>query len=154
MQPQAKADGYDREAYAHMLELGGASKKSVPTQIALFSSQARAVYLIKLKGPLDTPKKAQIAGGLMKTPDQLQGTGDDRDARFCQIDRTTKLAVKQWCSRQGHKAVFVRITKAYKELSDDSIYPTLGKDATLPQNRSQDAHLVKTSLNDFLLAQQ
>jgi len=154
VQPQAEADGFDREAYAHMLELGGASKKLVPTQIALSSSQARAVYLVKLEGLLDTSKKVQIAGSLMKTPDQLQGTGDDGDANFCQIDGTTKLTIEQWCSRQGHKAVFVRITKAYKELSDDSIYPTLGKDATLPQYRPQDAHLVEKSLNDFLPAQQ
>lgn len=136
---QVEPEGHDRESYEHLLEIGGSAKKpsSITTQVALSLSQARAIYLIKLEGALDTAKKVQVASALLNIPKVFQGTGDDGDALFCQVDGATKLMIDNWISKQNssYKAVFVRIKNAYKEFSDHSIYPTLGQDATLPQNR-------------------
>jgi hypothetical protein len=47
-------------------------------------------------------------------------------------------------SEQNFTPVIVPEGKAYKELSAESRYPTLGKDMTLPQHRPQVPHLLKT----------
>ena len=148
IQAQAELDGYDREAYEHMLEHGGASAKSTITQAILSPTQLRAMYLVRLEGPIDTPNKIRIAGDLTKIPDTLNGTGEEEDSQFCQVDATAKHAIEQWCFAIGFKSTFVRITKAHKELSDTSIYSTLGRDATLPQNRFQDIQIIKPNNDD------
>lgn len=51
------------------------------------------------------------------------------------LDLSTKYQLSSFiCARR----------KAYKELSSTSLYPTLGKDTTLPQYRSQDKHFLAT----------
>ncbi|RDL41402.1 uncharacterized protein BP5553_01381 [Venustampulla echinocandica] len=137
VQSQMEPQWCDREAYEHMLELGGKAKKST-AQAKLSPAQARAVYILKLEGALDTPAKVEAAGGLRKIPQVFQGTGDDGDAAFCQVDGATKLEIESWVlGKKGlnFKPTFVRITKAFKELSPGSLYPTLGQDATLPHHR-------------------
>ncbi|RDW85448.1 hypothetical protein BP5796_03773 [Coleophoma crateriformis] len=140
---QMESRGYDREAYEHKFELGTPMLKKSTSRSDISSLQARAIYLLKLEGALDTPKKVQEAGNLIRLPETLQGTGEDGDATFCQVDGRTKLEIDDWVSRQDLKfqPVFIRVKMAYKELSNESIYPTLGQDSTLPQYRPQEAHL-------------
>jgi hypothetical protein len=69
VQAQMEDKGYDREANEHMLDLGGVkAKKSSTAQVRISPLQVRSVYLPKLESALDTVKKVQNAGGLMKTP--------------------------------------------------------------------------------------
>ncbi|RDW75383.1 hypothetical protein BP6252_06525 [Coleophoma cylindrospora] len=151
---QMESQGYDREAYEHKLESGTRMPKKHTSSSDISPLQARAIYLLKLEGALDTSKKVQEAGNLIRLPETLQGTGEDGDATFCQVDGCTKLEIDDWVSRQDLKfqPVFIRIKMAYKELSNESIYPTLGQNSTLPQYRPQEAHL-QTDTRSFIPSQ-
>jgi hypothetical protein len=67
---------------------------------------------------------------------------------FCKVDGRAKLAIETWLSAQKEpifRPLFVPVGRAYKELSPQSLYPTLGKDTILPQFRPQDRHLLVTA---------
>lgn len=67
---------------------------------------------------------------------------------FCKVDGQTKMAIENWLSTQKEsifRPLFVPVGRAYKELSSQSLYPTLGKDTILPQFRPQDPHLLSTA---------
>lgn len=56
--------------------------------------------------------------------------------------------MENWLSKQTgplFRPLFIPVGMAYKELSSQSLYPTLGKDTTLPQFRPQDPHLLSAS---------
>lgn len=67
---------------------------------------------------------------------------------FCKVDGRAKMAIENWLSAQkepGFRPLFVPVGRAHKELSSQSLYPTLGKDTILPQFRPQDPHLLRTA---------
>jgi hypothetical protein len=79
-----------------------------------------------------------MAAGLATPPEFIQEEGDDGDTSFCIVNGIAKQAITEWLALQGSVLVptFARITKAAKELSTISMYPTLGIDSTLPQHRT------------------
>jgi hypothetical protein len=138
---EKEAEGYDREAYEYEIQLGGrmASKSSRKEgqEPRSSTSQAHSTFLVILEGSLDTPEKIQEAAGLSTTPRVMKGTGDTGEASFCRVDGNAKQAIIDWLSREhvNFNPTFVRLSKAEKDLSSNSIHPTLGLDATLPQHR-------------------
>jgi len=137
--------GYTYDQAAELIGITRTTKKpSTATQQAILSpAQARNIYALKLDGPISTPQKVQIAANLSTIPESYHGSGEEGDAVFCKVNGRTKMAVENWLSTQkdtSFKPLFVLEGRAYKELSPHSLYPTLGKDATLPQYRPQDPH--------------
>ncbi|TVY73486.1 hypothetical protein LSUE1_G007573 [Lachnellula suecica] len=141
VQEEKEAQGYDREAYEHELEMSGRPKKSTGHQgkkVLLSEAQARVMYLLKLEGPLNTSDRIREAGSLRASPEIIQGSGDDGEAAFCQIDRKAKYAISFWLRAQNltFKPTLVRLPgNAAKDFSTYSRYPTLGLDSTLLQYR-------------------
>lgn len=109
------AQGYDREAYEHQLNMGGTLKPStvgIGTVATICPAQARAVYVLKLENVLHTAQRVQEAAGLEEPPPTIQGTAeDDRDASFCHIDGTAKHAILHWLSTRNinFQPIFARI---------------------------------------------
>ncbi|KAG0651400.1 hypothetical protein D0Z07_1674 [Hyphodiscus hymeniophilus] len=140
--------GYSYEQATAIIGFTKATTNPPSTQQSMLSpSKARVIYLLKLDDPLDTSAKVQIAANLPTSPEVCRGTSDEGEYLFCKIDGLTKSAIENWLSTQnrpGFRPLFVPVGAAYKELSSDSLYPTLGKDFTLPQYRPQDAHLLTT----------
>lgn len=136
------AQGYDREAYEHELNIGGVRKPNtayIGTSATISPAQARAAYVLKLENALDSALKVQEAAGLEEPPPTIQGTAeDDEDASFCRINGSAKHAIMQWLLAQhiSFRPTFARVSqKAEKDFCNHSIHPTLGCDATLPQHR-------------------
>lgn len=149
------AQGYDREAYEHELNIGGMQKPStacIGTVATISPAQARAVYVLKLENALNSARKVQEAAGLEEPPPTTQGTTeDDGDTGFCRINGTAKHAILHWLSTHNinYKPTFARVLqKAEKDLSTHSMHPTLGWDATLPQHRSANIHIIFTPTQD------
>ncbi|KFY70976.1 hypothetical protein V499_08789 [Pseudogymnoascus sp. VKM F-103] len=139
--------GYTYEEAAAVIGITqNATKPSTLTQQATLSpAQARAVYLLRLNGPISTPQRIQIAANLETIPESHHGSSVDVDAVFCKVDGRTKIAIESWLSNRNgplFRPLFIPVKIAYKELSSHSLYPTLGKDTTLPQFRPQDSHLL------------
>ncbi|OBT88933.1 hypothetical protein VE02_02869 [Pseudogymnoascus sp. 03VT05] len=71
-----------------------------------------------------------------------------RKSVFYKVDGRAKIAIENWLSKQSEhlfRPLFIPVRIAYKELSSQSLYPTLGKNTTLPQFRPQDPHLLSAS---------
>jgi hypothetical protein len=114
----------------------------------LSPAQARSVYLVKLEGPISTAASVQIAGSLPTVPEPYQGSSDEGNTSFCKVTGQTKLAIENWISKQRgpiFRPLFVPVGMAYKELSSQSLYPTLGKDTILPHFRPQNPHLLEVA---------
>lgn len=143
---EQEALGYDREAYEHGLGRSKTTKSTPTTALTttkLSLAQARAIYTIKLEGTLDTPAKIQEAARLDEMPLTIQGesTEDSSLVNFCRINGTAKLAIANWLSSQNisFNPTFTRIQqKALKDFHEDSCFPTLGIESTLPQFRAPD----------------
>jgi hypothetical protein len=142
--------GYTYEEAAERLQIISIAKKqsAVTRQETLLPAQARTIYALKLEGPISTPQKVQIVANLSTIPKSYYGSGEEGDAVFCKIDGKAEKAIEHWLFMQtevNFGPLFVPEGKAYKELCSGSLYPTLGKDATLPQYRPQDPHLLDTT---------
>lgn len=142
--------GYTYEEVAAVIRITQtATKPSTSTQQVILSpTQARALYLLKLDGPISTLQKVQIAANLATIPETYHGSSDDRDSVFCKVDGRAKIAIKKWLSIQNgppFRPLLIPVVMACKELFSQSLYPTLGKDTTLPQFRPQDPHLLSAS---------
>jgi hypothetical protein len=142
--------GYRYEEAAELLQISRTAKKpSASSQQTILSpAQTRTIYFLKLEGPISTPQKVQNVANLSTIPESHQGSGEEGDAVFCKVDGRTKKTIEDWSSTQteiNFRPLFVPEGKAYKEFSPHSLYPTLGKDTTLPQYRPQDPHLLGTA---------
>jgi hypothetical protein len=118
-----------------------------PPERSLSPAEARKLYILKLEGPVDSAAKVRVAGNLSAIPEIYYDEGDDRTI-FCKVDGRTKMTMERWLSGQkssSFRPLFVPVGAAYKELSPDSLYPTLGKDTTLPQFRPQAPHLLASA---------
>jgi hypothetical protein len=141
--------GYTYGQAAELVKLTKTVKKpsTATQQVILSPAQARTIYALKLDGLISTPQKVQTAANLANIPVVYHGSGEEGDAVFCKVDGVAKMAIENWLSKQkeiSFRPLFVPEGKAYKELSSYSLYPTLGKDATLPQYRPQEPHLLDT----------
>ncbi|OBT39535.1 hypothetical protein VE00_09623 [Pseudogymnoascus sp. WSF 3629] len=142
--------GYTYEEAAGVIGMTqNATKPSTSTQQAMLSpTQARAIYLLQLDGPISTPQRVQIAANLATIPESHHGSSSGGDSAFCKVDGRAKIAIENWLSNQSgplFRPLFIPVGMAYKELSSQSLYPTLGNDTTLPQFRPQDPHLLSSS---------
>jgi hypothetical protein len=142
--------GYTYGKAAERLQISRVAKtpSAVTRQAILSPAQARTIYALKLEGPISTPQKVQIVANLSTILDSYHESGEEGDAVFYKIDGQTKKAIEDWLSIQAEinfRPLLIPEGKAYKELSPHSLYPTLGKDATLPHYRPQDPHLPDTT---------
>lgn len=134
---EKEADGFDREAYEHEIELGRrkTSKElcGLPVGPSVSQASSNSTYILKLGGPLDTAAKVQEAASLEAAPAILTSTGDVGDANFVKIDSTAKDAILVCLFKNGtdFAPTFVRVSKSGKNLSQHTLYPTRGLDSTL-----------------------
>ena len=93
-------------------------------------------FILKLEGPLASPQKIQEIATL-SSPTLSQGVGEDSETTFCEMDRLTRHRVSRYLAKNhpGFRPTFIRLAKAKKDLSADSITPFLGLETTLPQYR-------------------
>ncbi|KAL8685308.1 MAG: hypothetical protein Q9218_007848, partial [Villophora microphyllina] len=136
-----EAQGFDRDSYEHWIEKQRQAathhKESFPGP----PSDPRAgntIYLIKLDGILDSAQKIQEIASLQRLPRLHEGTSENNErAVFCRIDGETLHVIKSYLRQHdpAFQPTVARLTIARKELSSDSIYPTLGQDTTLPHLR-------------------
>lgn len=137
---EKKAQGYDREAYEHELEIGGRTFKPDSARVNGATSQRmeKERYIVKLEEDV-TPDAIKEPMGLTEKPEVMEGSGEDGngDARFCVVGAATRQALLDRFSTTRFRPTFVRVTRpAEKDLSSDSRYPTLGVDTTLLTHRS------------------
>ena len=138
IQLRKEAEGYDREAYEHQLKLDTrkAPHLSTCTPASVVETDG-ASYLFKLIAPLSTSSKLQVALSRPALPTIRHGEGSHGVELFCEVDNHSKNAIRSYLYKVDPSLVptFIRISKAAKNLSPNSAYPTLGIDATLPQHR-------------------
>ncbi|KAI0846258.1 hypothetical protein F5Y00DRAFT_272202 [Daldinia vernicosa] len=134
---EKEAEGYNKEAYEHSHSLmTSLTSNSRPRKIT--SKTKPSVYLLKLEGPLDTVIRVQSAAGLDIAPQEHRGTDDSGEHTvFCKVDVHTKEKLGEFLASQGSRfqPTFIRYSRAEKDLSTKSAYPTLGIDTTMPQHR-------------------
>ncbi|KAF7538443.1 hypothetical protein G7Z17_g12634 [Cylindrodendrum hubeiense] len=98
-----------------------------------------AAYLVMLQGSLSSAKIVKSIAGLVEVPEVVIGTDDSgREALFCRVDHDTRVQIATHFAENnlGPIPTFLQLTLAEKYLGPDSPAPTLGLDATLPQNRA------------------
>ncbi|KAF9878420.1 hypothetical protein CkaCkLH20_03912 [Colletotrichum karsti] len=145
---EKEAQGYDKEAYEYSCRLQATVRPPAPTKSKPVKKSRPAKYLVMLSGPLDSAVRIRTMANTQETPEVFDGTLDDgSQAQFCVVDEYAKESILEALSQEksSFQPLFIRHNKAEKELSATSMYPTLGLDATLPQNRP-------TSLNDERLS--
>jgi len=128
----AETQDHDQESYTYHISrlLKMEKKKTSPAKQARDAQQQK--YLFKLVYPLDTVEKVCEAANLGQDP---QIAVDEEATSTCVIvDATARATFDE--KYQTFKLTFVAIPRpAEKALSANSIAPTLGIDATLPQYR-------------------
>ncbi|KAF3063505.1 hypothetical protein GL218_01826 [Daldinia childiae] len=136
---EKEAEGYDKEAYEHSHSLmASLTSNSRPQKIPIPNKTRPSVYLLKLEGPLDNVFQVQSVAGLDIAPQEHKGTDDSGEpTSFCKVDADTKQKLLDFIADQGSifQPTFIRYSRADKDLSTKSAYPTLGIDTTMPQHR-------------------
>lgn len=135
-----ESQGFSRDAYEHWISLNANSSRfmsSQPQPTESIVCQAQSSYLIRMEGIMSTSKSIQDAADLLEPPQSIQGSSENVDVMFCMISGKAKSAIEAWLVRQSSpfKPTFIRLSKAQKDLDSTSIYPTLSREATLPQHR-------------------
>ena len=139
---EKEAEGYDKEAYEYACGLATSLKPTYQNTTRSNSNANSSTYLFKLEGPFGDVEKVNSAAGLSEAPIILNGADDDGDSvTFCKVDVGAKDNILSYLIQLGSsfQPTFVRYSKAQKDLSSFSAYPTLGRDATMPQHRSSGA---------------
>lgn len=148
IRPQLEDQGYDCNAYEHELDryskrAGLGLKIAAPPKLS--AAQACATYILKLDGPLSTSEEVKVAAGIADLPQCISSNGNEANATFCTVNGAVKGAIIHYLAvnRIKFTPMFVRVTgSAKKNLSADSIFPTLGVDSTFPQNRAASKDIV------------
>lgn len=106
-----------------------------------------AVFVVKLDGPLQDAEVIRAAAKLEMLPEIVNGTGEKGEARFCLVDTAAKQAIEAWLLQDDllDQPTIILDSRAKKELSRTSAFPTLGVDSTLLQHRV--AGRIQTTLN-------
>ncbi|OTB02233.1 hypothetical protein M426DRAFT_13680 [Hypoxylon sp. CI-4A] len=145
---EKESEGYDKEAYEHACSLSTRTGMAAPQKSSTKPATKPSTFLLKLEGPFSDAKQVQLAACLAELPEELGGTDDSGNpAAFCKISSESKEKLLEHLSLQGSRfqPTMVRYSKAEKDLSAGSAYPTLGIDTTMPQHRpgtSNDQKLV------------
>ena len=84
-------------------------------------------------------------------PEVLNGVGEEGDAKFCVVDSAAKCAIEGWLSREqiSYRPIFIRLSKARKDFSYTSAYPTLEVDTTLPHHRLHGGVVFRPAQNEY-----
>ncbi|KAL8727275.1 MAG: hypothetical protein Q9166_006156 [cf. Caloplaca sp. 2 TL-2023] len=133
IQVDKEAEGYDREAYEHKLQLLIATGTQQPV-----ISEDTDTFIFKLGGPLQNLENLKSAIGSQTRI--LEGSNEDGGALFVKVNGATKRKIEQWLVShefRDYQPRFIRLSMARKDLSNDSLYPTLGVESTLPHCRAQ-----------------
>ncbi|KAL9004493.1 MAG: hypothetical protein Q9188_002695 [Gyalolechia gomerana] len=130
VQEGGKAEGYDKEAYEHQLDLWA---KARPQNI---DTDDDGTYVFRFDGPFVDMDSLRAAIGC--DVEITQGFDHAGEARFAEfIGRNPAVAKVSTQEFFGHQPNFTRMFLARKELSSHSLYPMLGVDSTLPYRRAQ-----------------
>ncbi|CAH0025564.1 unnamed protein product [Clonostachys rhizophaga] len=135
---EKKRLGYDKQAYEYSLSsrwLYRQAKAQSPTSSSSSSkTQAESIYLVKLEGSITSAAALQRLAELPALPEIKTDQGDTTES-FAVINGKDKEKILANLPT-GSSTTIISISRARKDLSHDSAYPTLGLDTTLPQNRS------------------
>ena len=129
---ELEAQGHNQESYEYQLLTQKDKSKSVAK---LEKSTSRENIFFKIEEPLNEHHLHEI---LTQPPYFKKGSSEDEaDVLFCQVNNEGKDRIELWFAKNKifPKPTFVRISLADKDLSQNSIYRTLGKEATLPHYR-------------------
>lgn len=101
LRSEKEADGYDREAYEHELELQ--KKKTALPNLLPAAEGSLVTYLVELNGPLDSPEKVQQAAEMDSAPPVVSGQSleEGRQVMLCCIDSSAKSAILRWAAGKG-----------------------------------------------------
>lgn len=134
---EKKALGFDKEAYEYSLSPQWLSRRAKAQKTTDCSSsikaQAESTYLVKLEGSIPNVATLQNLAGLSTPPEVKTGQGDTTES-FGVIDGQARARLLASLPK-GSSTTIISISRARKDLSRDSPYPTLGLDTTLHQNR-------------------
>lgn len=129
------ASGFKKESYKYSLARGWKPKR---THVS--SADDSGMYLLRIQETLPTIRTVQDVLNTDKL-DIVSGLDDDGNSvQFCHMTAQMKnLFLSNLASSNNiqFRPTFIRVSIAAKNLSDDSRYPTLGIDSTLPQHRPQ-----------------
>ncbi|KAJ3537320.1 hypothetical protein NM208_g6360 [Fusarium decemcellulare] len=155
---QKESEGFDREAYEYSCGMANRreSHEAKPTDRQLRKLQSSS-FLVKLEGPLSSIAAVAEATNITRLSEQDIIEAIDTSGQpsfFCQINGINKLAIEEFLSNSathsGVRPTFIRDSRAKKDLSVDSIYPTLGTDSTIPQYRLRsDTDIPRPAQNEY-----
>jgi hypothetical protein len=140
---QMESKGFDREAYEYLLTI---KRRSSRHPEALTDRQRRqlqsSTYLVKLDGPLSSIEAVARAGNIgplsaLSIIKATDAADQHEGSSFCEVNGEAKIAIEAFLSESQPSfcPTFIRYSKAQKDLSSSSLYPSLGVDSTLPQHR-------------------
>ncbi|RSL40772.1 hypothetical protein CEP54_016023, partial [Fusarium duplospermum] len=138
---QKEQEGFDREAYEYFCTI--AAHKSHHSSAITEEEKQRlqaTTFLLKLEGPLQSVDAVVQAANMAAIQETVMASDSlGQSSSFCKVNGLEKMAIETFLSESNIHSVFrptfIRISVARKELSTNSIYPTLGVDSTMPQHR-------------------
>lgn len=140
-------NGFDKESYEYSI-----ARAKQPSKKITFTVNSPDTYLVQI----ERGKAGNVSLDMMRQidakPKLRVGTDEDGNpVQFCHIDGDSRGRLTEICSSHGMPCpTFLRISIAAKELANDSKYPTLGIDSTLPQHRLDSTNAPPYPLqNDF-----
>lgn len=86
---EKEAQGYDREAYEHELGIGRRRVKPSQAKAEKGKSDTRERHIVKLEEDL-TAEMIRGVSGANESLEDVEGSGEDGDARFCVVDSCMK----------------------------------------------------------------
>ncbi|KAF4901606.1 hypothetical protein CGCVW01_v013291 [Colletotrichum viniferum] len=110
----------------------------MPDHVAKLPKFGKAKYLLKLENSIDSLKDVRRLGRMTMPPEVFSGTSEDGDkTKFCKIGEESEFHILQHFrqTKPHFQPTIIRYNAADKDLLKTSVYPTLGCDVTLPQNR-------------------
>ncbi|KAJ3456644.1 hypothetical protein MRS44_016667 [Fusarium solani] len=123
---QKQQEGFDRESYEYSCTVA-ARKPCHPSTLTQKQKQRfqTSTFLAANMSSIQETMMASDSSG--------------QSSSFCKVNGLEKLAIETILSKSkiylASCPTFIRISVARKELSANSIYPTLGVDSTMPQHR-------------------
>ncbi|CAH0052271.1 unnamed protein product [Clonostachys solani] len=132
---EKKSLGYNKEAYEYSLSSRWLSRQAKAQNHSSSSSNThtQSIYLVKLEGSVPDAAALQRLAGLPILPEIKTGYGDTTEL-FAVVNGKDKEKLLANLP-MGSSTTIISISRACKDLSRQSAYPTLGLDTTLPQNR-------------------
>ena len=128
-----EAQGFDKDAYEHFLEVqpnNSSSRVSEPPSLS--QGTAPATYLLKLEERLSDPGQVQTLIGSTKSL-KLEADEDNPNVRFCRVSAQQRSIL---LAKLPFHSTFIRLSlSSNKDFDSNSKYPTLGIESTLPQHR-------------------